>query len=149
MPDAPKNPARATGRCHCGAVRFEVRGPLRDVLICHCSDCRRHHGHASAHTRCAPEHLEMLEARGLKWYETSAAGSRGFCAECGSVLFYQRRGAPGIAINAGVLDTPTGLRTALHLFTSDKADYYEIGEDNVPHRDGMPTRADAAAFRWS
>ncbi len=40
---------RARGGCHCGAVRFVVRGKLRDVLICHCSDCRRHHGHARLH----------------------------------------------------------------------------------------------------
>ncbi len=38
----------ATGRSLCGAVRYEVRGQLRDVLICHCKECRRWHGHFSA-----------------------------------------------------------------------------------------------------
>ena len=31
----------ATGRCLCGAVRYEVRGSLRDVLICHCEVSER------------------------------------------------------------------------------------------------------------
>ena len=34
----------ATGGCLCGAVRYQVHGPLRDVLICHCVECRRWHG---------------------------------------------------------------------------------------------------------
>lgn len=43
--------ATRSGGCLCGAVRYEVRGPLRDVLIGHCRECRRWHGHASASTR--------------------------------------------------------------------------------------------------
>ncbi len=34
----------ASGRCLCGAARYEVRGPLRDVQICHCEERRRWHG---------------------------------------------------------------------------------------------------------
>ena len=141
-------PVRARGRCHCGAVAFTVRGKLRDVLICHCLDCRRHHGHASAHTRCAGKDLEMEEDRGLKWYDTSETGSRGFCTECGSVMFFRRKGVDGLAINAGVLDAPTGLRTAAHLFADGKSDYYELGEDGVRHWDGMPSAEEMAAFPY-
>lgn len=140
---------RATGRCHCGAVNFEVHGRLRDVVICHCGDCRRHHGHASAHTRCQWDEVRLLSDDGLRWYDTSETGRRGFCGVCGSVLFFQRKGTERIAINAGVLDSPTGLRAAMHLFVPDKADYYEIGEDGLPRRDGMPTPEDDAAFRYS
>jgi len=140
---------RATGGCHCGAVQFEVHGKLRDVVICHCSDCRRHHGHASAHTRCQRDEVRFVSDAGLKWYDTSDTGRRGFCGDCGSVLFFQRKGTDRLAINAGVLATPTGLRTAMHLYVPDKSDYYEIGPDNAPHRDGMPTAEDDALFRYS
>ncbi len=140
---------RATGRCHCGGVRFEVHGKLRDVVICHCDDCRRHHGHASAHTRCQRSEVTFLSDDGLRWYDTSATGRRGFCGTCGSVLFFQRIGTERIAINAGVLDQPTGLRAAMHLFVPDKADYYELGDDGLPRRDGMPLPEDDAAFRYS
>jgi len=44
---------RATGGCLCGAVRYEVLGPLRDVVLCHCSHCRRTHGHVAAYAACA------------------------------------------------------------------------------------------------
>ena len=32
------------GGCMCGAVRFEISGPLRNVVYCHCSECRKLHG---------------------------------------------------------------------------------------------------------
>jgi SAM-dependent methyltransferase len=38
----------ATGRCVCGAVRYETSGPLRDVVVCHCVECRRYHGTSAA-----------------------------------------------------------------------------------------------------
>ena len=43
----------ATGGCLWGAARYEVRGPLRDVVICHCSRCLRTHGHVAAYAACA------------------------------------------------------------------------------------------------
>jgi len=140
---------RAQGGCHCGAVRFEIHGPLRDVLICHCSDCRRHNGHASAHTRCASEHMVFLSDAPLKWYDSSAGASRGFCSNCGSILFFQRKGVPFTAISAGALEPPTHLATAAHLFAPSKSDYYEIGDDGVPRHDSMPGEASLAKFRWT
>ena len=38
------------GGCLCGAVRYEIRGPLRGVIACHCSQCRRTSGHYVAMT---------------------------------------------------------------------------------------------------
>jgi hypothetical protein len=148
MPD-PASPPRARGACHCGALSFEIRGKLRDVLICHCSDCRRHNGHASAHTRCATSDLHFHRRDTLKWYDSSPSGSRGFCTACGSIVFFQRRGVPFTAISAGCLEPPTGLRTAMHIFVPDKSDYYEICDDTAPRRAGMPDEAELAAFRWS
>ena len=41
---------RQTGGCLCGAVRYRVAGPLRDVVACHCAQCRRSSGHFAAAT---------------------------------------------------------------------------------------------------
>ena len=69
------------GSCLCGAVRYEVRGPLRDVVDCHCAMCRKTHGHFGAYTAAAKGALAMIETRGLKWYQSSPAARRGFCCE--------------------------------------------------------------------
>ncbi len=128
---------RATGGCLCGAVRYEVRGALRDVVNCHCGQCRRTSGHQGAYTAAAKADLAVTEERGLKWYESSELARRGFCAECGSTLFWEAHERDHTAIAAGGLDQPTGLRTAAHIHTADAPDYYEIadGLPKSPHDD--------------
>lgn len=126
----------ATGSCLCGGVRYEVRGPLRDVLICHCEECRRWHGHVSASTAARKHDLVLLEARNLQWIQSprsDAGARRGFCATCGSSLFWDPPGRETVSIAAGTLDGATGLRVAGHWFLSQAGDYYEIPDDGLPH----------------
>jgi hypothetical protein len=128
----------ATGRCLCGAVRYEVRGPLRDVLICHCEECRRWHGHASAFTAARREDLAVDDERALRWIDGPASDAharRGFCRECGSSLFWDAPGRETISIAAGTLDGHTGLRVAGHIYVSERADYYDLPDDGLPHHE--------------
>lgn len=127
----------ATGRCLCGAVRYEVRGDLRDVLICHCEECRRWHGHFSASTAARREDLVLVEQRGLRWIDSpssDARARRGFCGECGSSLFWDAPGRPTVSIAAGTLelDGHTDLRVAAHWYVSQAGDYYELPADGLP-----------------
>lgn len=115
-----------TGGCLCGAVRYEVRGDLRHVIACHCSQCRRTSGHFVAATRAPTTHLTLTEARGLTWFRSSARAERGFCGICGGNLFWRPTGGTTTSIMAGTLDPPTGLAIREHLHVADKSDYYEL-----------------------
>ena len=100
---------RASGRCLCGAVRFEVRGPLRDIVICHCVECRRWHGAPAPYAATRVEHL-VVEGDALQWIESPESdreARRGFCGACGSSLFWHGAGLERIGIAAGTLDRPT------------------------------------------
>ncbi len=119
---------RATGGCLCGAVRYEVRGPLRPVVNCHCGQCRKVHGNFAAYTSAARADLVLTEDRGLKWYASSDFARRGFCGDCGASLFWERVGEARISIAAGGIDAPSGLETIRHIFTAHKGDYYEIAD---------------------
>ena len=128
----------ATGRCLCGAVTYEVRGPLRDVLICHCVECRRWQGHVSAMTAAQREDLVLTEGRGLRWIRSphsDARARRGFCGECGSSLFWDAPGRETVSIAAGTLDGPTGLRSASHWYASQAGDYYAMQDDGLPRHE--------------
>jgi hypothetical protein len=115
---------RATGGCLCGSVRFAVRGPLRDVLICHCQFCQRMHTHVGAYAACAVSDLEIEIGRTLRWYRSSPGARRAFCRKCGSALFWEPTPLTHISISAGALDRPTGLTVKEHIFLAQKGDYY-------------------------
>jgi hypothetical protein len=130
----------ASGRCLCGAVQYEVRGPLRDVLLCHCVECRRWSGHVFAATAARREHLVLLEDRGLRWVASPGSESdarRGFCGECGSSLFWDAPARDTISIAAGSLDEPTGLRLLGHVYVSQAGDYYDLLEDGLPRNERL------------
>ena len=131
-------PQRASGSCLCGAVRFRVTGPLRPVIYCHCTMCRRSTGHYVAATACAREHLQLDAAQGLRWYSSSTVARRGFCGHCGSQLFWERHGAPYVSILAGTLALPTGLEALQHIHVADAGDYYEIADGLPQHAAGSP-----------
>lgn len=112
----------------CGAIRIEVNGPLRDVVNCHCGQCRRWHGNVAAYTNAALRHVKIAGRRHLKWYRSSHFARRGFCSRCGSSLFWRRDGAGTLGIAAGCLETPTGLKTIRHIFTAHAGDYYRVAD---------------------
>ncbi len=124
----------STGGCLCGAVRYEVRGPLRDILICHCRECRRWHGHVSASTAARRADLVIVTQRGLRWIDSPASDAgarRGFCCECGSSLFWDPPRRETVSIAAGTLDDGSGLRVIGHWFTSQAGAYYELPDDGL------------------
>ena len=128
---------RASGQCLCGAVRYAVHGPLRDVSYCHCSQCRRTSGHFVAASACDRQHLELVDDAGLRWYRSSPTAERGFCRHCGSSLFWRPGHGRRVSIMAGTLDVPTGLTACEHIHVDSASDYYSI-DDGLPRFDGDP-----------
>ena len=118
-----------TGRCLCGGVQYEVSGALRDIIACHCSQCRQTSGHYVAATRAASDHLIMTTAETLSWYRSSAIAERGFCNRCGGNLFWRPIGGTTTSIMAGTLDPPTHLRIQQHIYLADQSDYYTVSAE--------------------
>ncbi len=122
-----------TGACLCGAVHYTISGPLRGVVYCHCSQCRRQTGHFYAATNVSDDQIEIEGSDGLTWYAASATARRGFCRTCGSALFWKPNGRNEISVMAGSFDTPSGLKSDSHIFVGDKGDYYDITDDLMRH----------------
>ncbi|PRY25413.1 hypothetical protein CLV78_102591 [Aliiruegeria haliotis] len=121
-----------SGSCLCGAVRYEVSGPLRPVIACHCTQCRKTSGHHVAATSARRDDVAISGSPA--WYQSSPRARRGFCPTCGSNLFWDGAGE-NLSIFAGTIDGATGLACAGHIYCADKGDYYEIPDD-LPRAEG-------------
>jgi hypothetical protein len=117
---------RHTGSCLCRGVRYEVTGPLRPVVACHCIQCRKQTGNYLSSTAAADGDLKLRSSDTLSWYRSSDTAKRAFCNACGSVLFWKGDGRDYTAIAAGSIDGKTGLPLAGHIFCDSAGDYYEI-----------------------
>lgn len=115
------------GSCLCGAVRFELRAPVTELLNCHCRMCQKAHGAPFAtFARVAHEDFTIVQgADRLACYRSSAEARRTFCSECGSALQFIRddRATFGLAVSA--LDTPVAAQPAQEYFTESRASWLE------------------------
>lgn len=118
-----------TGSCLCGAVTFSVDADLPALNACHCTQCRKQTGHYLASTDVAKSALDV--AGDVTWFQSSEKVRRGFCATCGSTLFWDPVFRDWIGIAMGAFDGPTGTEMSLHIYVAEKGDYYEIA-------DGLP-----------
>jgi hypothetical protein len=100
---------RFTGGCLCGNLRIEAWGMPYRVGLCHCMDCRKHHGalfHASA---VFPENAVTVAG------QTGEYDGRFFCPRCGSPVF--SRSEDEIEVHLGSLDTPNQMIPTYELWT--------------------------------
>jgi len=101
-----------TGGCQCGAVRYEIDGPLGRASICHCRMCQKAFGNAFA---------PLVAARSLRFvrgepkrFRSSNKVQRGFCAECGTPLTYEPDGYP-IEVAIPTLDAPDDVAPVIQM----------------------------------
>jgi len=100
---------RYVGGCLCGSLRIVATGTPYRVGICHCMDCRKHHGalfHASA---IFPRDAVTIDGE-ARDYE-----GRCFCPRCGSSVF--SRSGDEVEVNLGSLDVPSQLQPTYELWS--------------------------------
>lgn len=128
------------GSCLCGAVRYEIDGPLSNVLNCHCGMCRKAHS-AAFRTRAsvAAEDFRFISGEEfLTRYESSPGTFRCFCSRCGSGVVSMFTDNPGVyGFPLGTLDDDPGVKPVAHLYVASKAPWHEI-TDTLPQFDGAP-----------
>jgi hypothetical protein len=110
-------------------VTFEVTGKLPPPDACHCSQCRKSSGHYFVSTDVPRAAVTIHGGDKVRWFRSSEKVRRGFCATCGSSLFWDPLERAFIGIAMGAFERPTDTKIAIHVHVADKGDYYEITDD--------------------
>ena len=114
------------GGCLCGKVRFKASGlPLR-VGLCHCLDCRKHHG--APFFAAAIFAQDAVQVSG----KTSAYQGRHFCPTCGSSVFSESDGE--VELHLGAFDAPSQFSPEYELWTIRREDWLPEFPGMARHR---------------
>jgi hypothetical protein len=119
------------GSCLCGAVKYQIKGPLTEARNCHCSMCRKAQGTAFRSRASTPASgFHWVEGEDLvTFYESSAGTFRGFCRVCGSPIVSKFPGTPHYGVPLGTIDGDPGVRPEMHVHVESKAPWFTITDD--------------------
>lgn len=119
-----------SGQCLCGAVRFHARPKHVVMDVCHCGMCRRWSGGAWMTVECEPD-LAVEGEEQLRLYASSEHAERGFCASCGTSLFWRMRDRSLLTVSAQAFQHPEQFPFATEIFIDEKPDNYAFANDTV------------------
>lgn len=127
-----------SGGCQCGAVRYHTTQRLNNAHLCHCRMCQKATGNLFAP-------LVGFPIESFKWtrgeptvFMSSEHVERGFCAKCGTPLFYRHHHNPRIAMTIGSLDHPELVTPIIQVGNEGKLAYFTT----LPYLPGDSTTED-------
>lgn len=136
------------GSCLCGAVRFEVTGPLTQIELCHCAKCRKAYGTAFAATLYARTSdfrwtagVEQVATFDAPLESEPPAYRHCFCQRCGSPLPLCWQGLPWVELPAGSLDDPVAARPRYHQFCAQRVSWLVLDDGLDRFERAAPRRA--------
>ena len=122
------------GSCLCGAVTYEISGHIRNIIYCHCSQCRKAQGSAFATNGIVDADRFRINTGldCLAGYEPSPGYTRFFCHHCGSPMLSKNVKNPDqVRVRLGTIESDIAERPQAHIFVTSKANWDEIS-------DGLP-----------
>ena len=131
------------GSCLCGDVRFEIDGPIHDIVFCHCSKCRKAQGSAfAANANVDASDFRFISGEeGLSGYESSPGQTKYFCRHCGSPVMSLSKDYPQhVRIRLGTIESDIEERPSCHIFTGSKANWEDITGDLPQYVEYEPER---------
>ncbi len=132
-----------TGGCLCGAIRYRVDTPLKNISACHCTHCRRISGAGASYNAVLPSSALTITSGTPRVYrDTAQSGNilfRKFCENCGSSLFSQREKMPEMTVlKVGTLDDASGLKLAMNIWTDSALPWMHLDPAVERHPQNRP-----------
>ena len=136
-----------TGGCQCGAVRFRIDAPPRNVSLCHCRMCQKATGGVFGPYANFPTAAVAWTRGQRKTFQSSNFILRGFCEGCGTPLTFEAASGDGdhIGLTIGAFDNPSALPPQRQILLADRIAWVDQLAD-VPRRTPGEDAASAARY---
>ena len=127
-----------TGSCLCGAIRFTVEAPVKELRACHCRNCQKASGAGGSVNAVVPSASFRLTKGTPKRYSARADSgrilNRYFCADCGSPIYSQRDLAPeSVVVRSGLFDNAGDLKITANIWTASARPWAYIDPSTARH----------------
>lgn len=116
-----------SGKCNCGAVKFTATPKSGDVGVCHCGSCRRMSA-GPFHALDCGDTLKFDNEDNVGVYNSSSWAERGFCKQCGTVLFWRLKDNSIATVSVDAFDDLGDLKLDHEVFIDEKPDYYSFAQ---------------------
>ncbi len=118
----------ATGKCLCGAIRFQAEEVDPHLHGCHCSMCRGWSGGPMLAVGVGSVAFQGEDK--LKRYSSSDWAERGFCSECGTNLFYRLKEADQYILCMGAFEDQSGFKLVGEIYVDEKPPGYDFAGEH-------------------
>lgn len=132
-----------TGKCYCGALRYDVCQAPQWHAQCHCRECQYLSGGGPNYFMIVPKEA-FTYTKGTPSQFTRPdlenAVTREFCATCGTHMTTCLPNSPRMVLKVGTLDDPsvyTGPQMAIYM--CDSQPFHTVAE-GIPKVDKLPPR---------
>ncbi|RZJ05666.1 MAG: aldehyde-activating protein [Rubrivivax sp.] len=109
------------GGCLCGHVRYEILADAGASRICWCKDCQRISSNGTVNVIFPSDAIKIAgtPAKHEKKADSGNTVTRRFCANCGSQLFSDSSGRPGLTVvRTGTLDDPSAVEPTANIWVA-------------------------------
>lgn len=127
-----------TGSCLCGAIRFRLDAPVKELRACHCRNCQKASGAGGSVNAVAPSAAFRITQGTPKRYSARADSGRllhrFFCGDCGSPIYSQRETAPEtVVVRAGAFDNAGDMKIVANIWTKSARPWATLDPASQQH----------------
>ena len=127
-----------TGSCLCGAIRYTIDAPVKELRACHCRNCQKQSGaQGTVNAIVASSAFKITQGTPKRYSAVADSGRtlhRYFCGDCGSGVYSQRETNPEmVVVRAGTMDDAGDMRITGNIWTKSARPWAYIDPTSLQH----------------
>ncbi|QAU33421.1 GFA family protein [Janthinobacterium sp. 17J80-10] len=134
------------GGCLCGEIRYQITADAGPSRVCWCRDCQRISSNGTVNVIFPSNAIKIsgVPSRHEKTADSGNTVTRRFCSKCGSQLFSDSSGRPGLTVvRVGTLDEPSTIKPSTNIWVSS-APSWACVDQSLEQFKGPPASASTA-----